>query len=110
MNDMATAPLRDAQQAREKLARDLRATIEDTEELLRITAGQVGERIAEARTRVQASLAQARMQLAKLQSEVVARGKEASAQADEYVHAHPWKAVGIAGLAGLLVGALISRR
>jgi ElaB/YqjD/DUF883 family membrane-anchored ribosome-binding protein len=29
---------------------------------------------------------------------------------DEYVHANPWKALGIAAAAGVLVGILMSRR
>jgi ElaB/YqjD/DUF883 family membrane-anchored ribosome-binding protein len=110
MNDMLTAPVQDVQVAKEKLARDLRNTIEDTEELLRLTAEQMGERIVEVRRRVQSSLAQSRVQLARLQSEAMTRGKEATTQVDEYVNANPWKAIGIVGLAGLVVGALIARR
>ena len=37
-------------------------------------------------------------------------GKEAAQTTDEFVHEHPWKAVGIAAGVGLIVGLLIGRR
>lgn len=110
MNDMLAAPTPDLQSPKEKLIRDLRNMIEDTEELLRLTAEQVGERVVEVRKRAQSSLAQARAQLARVQSEAVARGRQAKTEVDEYVHANPWKAIGVVGLAGLIVGSLIARR
>jgi ElaB/YqjD/DUF883 family membrane-anchored ribosome-binding protein len=41
---------------------------------------------------------------------VLDRAKDAGRAADEYVREHPWGAVGIAAVAGLLVGVLLSRR
>jgi len=41
---------------------------------------------------------------------VIDQAKEAARSADEYVHQHPWGAVGIAAVAGLIVGVMISRR
>ena len=38
------------------------------------------------------------------------QAKEAAKAADEYVREHPWGAVGIAAVAGLLVGVMIARR
>ena len=110
MNEMLSAPAPDVQTPKERLIRDLRSVIEDTEELLRLTAGQVGERIVEVRNRAQGSLVQARAQLARVQAEAVARGGQAKTEVDEYVHAHPWKAIGVVALAGLIIGSLISRR
>jgi ElaB/YqjD/DUF883 family membrane-anchored ribosome-binding protein len=110
VNEMLTAPTPDVQSPKEKLVRDLRNVIDDTEELLRLTAEQVGERVVEVRKRAQGSLVQARAQLARVQAEAVARGGQAKAEVDQYVHAHPWKAIGVVGLAGLIIGTLISRR
>ena len=39
-----------------------------------------------------------------------AQMKDAGKAADAYVHENPWKAVGIAAGAGLIIGMLISRR
>ena len=38
------------------------------------------------------------------------KAKAAARATDDYVHDHPWRAVGIGALAGLVVGMLISRR
>jgi ElaB/YqjD/DUF883 family membrane-anchored ribosome-binding protein len=96
--------------AKQKLAQDLRTTMEDVEELLRLTAGQVGERMGEVRTRLQSSLADSRTHLADLQTEAVERGKQLTEDAEVYVRDNPWKVVGIVGLVGLVIGALIARR
>ena len=90
----------------EKLAADLRLVIADAEELLRATAGQAGESITAARARIQERLDSAKDGLG-------AFGEEAADHvraADDYVRDHPWQAVGIAALAGIAIGLLISRR
>jgi ElaB/YqjD/DUF883 family membrane-anchored ribosome-binding protein len=96
--------------ARDQLVDDMRAVIADTEELLKATAGATGEKLGEVRARAESRLREARSRLAELDDAVVARAKEAARAADGYVHEHPWGAVGIAAVAGILVGVLISRR
>ena len=96
--------------AREQLLSDLRAVVADSEELLKATAGDLDERAAAARARVQDSLKAARERLAEMDDEVMARIQDAAKATDRYVHEHPWGAVGIAAAAGLLVGVLVSRR
>jgi ElaB/YqjD/DUF883 family membrane-anchored ribosome-binding protein len=84
--------------------------VADAEELLKATANQTGERIAAARARAEESLKVAKVRLADAQVAAVARVKATAKATDDYVHDNPWKAVGIAAVAGLLIGALISRR
>jgi ElaB/YqjD/DUF883 family membrane-anchored ribosome-binding protein len=96
--------------ARRQLLSDLKTVVSDSEELLKATAGAVDERAAAARARVQESLRAARGKIEQLDSEVLDRLNEAAKATDEYVHEHPWGAVGIAAAAGLLVGVLIARR
>ena len=96
--------------SREKLATDLRVVIADAEELLRATAGQVGEKAVVARERIQESLRVAKDKLAQAEEAVIDRTKAAARATDDYVHDHPWGAVGIAAAVGLVVGMLISRR
>jgi ElaB/YqjD/DUF883 family membrane-anchored ribosome-binding protein len=96
--------------ARQQLVNDLKAVVADSEELLRATAGAADEGAAAARARVEESLRGARARIEAMDDEVAARLKEAAKAADDYVHEHPWGAVGIAAAAGLLVGVLISRR
>jgi ElaB/YqjD/DUF883 family membrane-anchored ribosome-binding protein len=96
--------------SREKLASDLRVVISDAEELLRATAGQMGEKAVVARERIQESLRVAKDKVARVEEAVVDQTKAAARAADDYVHDHPWGAVGIGAAVGLVIGMLISRR
>jgi ElaB/YqjD/DUF883 family membrane-anchored ribosome-binding protein len=100
----------DSQASKDKLVADLKVLIGDTEELLRATAGQAGEKIATARERIQASLAVYKDKLVDAEEAMMERTKEAARATDEYVHDHPWQAVGVAGAVGFLLGMLIARR
>lgn len=95
--------------SKEKLMQDLRVVVSDAEELLRATAGQAGEKAAAARERIQESLVAAKERLVAAERAVVEKTKQAAKATDEYVHENPWKAVGIAAGAGLIIGMLISR-
>ncbi len=90
----------------EKLAADLRLVISDAEALLRATIGQAGDTAAAARAKIQESLESAKLKLGPLGEEAAERVRAA----DGYVRANPWQAVGIAALAGIALGLLISRR
>ncbi len=100
----------DTQVSKEKLVADLKVLIVDTEELLKATAGQAGEKIAIARERIQSSLAVYKDKLYDAEQALLERTKEAARATDEYVHEHPWQAVGVAAGIGFLVGMLIARR
>jgi ElaB/YqjD/DUF883 family membrane-anchored ribosome-binding protein len=95
---------------KEKLMNDLQMVIADTEELLRMTADQVGEGAEGIRTRVTARLHQATTELSQLQQAAIEQVKDAGHAADEFVHENPWKSVGVAAGIGLVIGMLISRR
>ena len=96
--------------ARDQLVADLKAVVADAEELLRATKDAAGERVSAARARAEETVKRARAKLANLDDMVVGRAKDAAKTADEYVHENPWNAVGIAAIAGILVGILIARR
>ena len=84
--------------------------VADTEELLRATAGQAGEKVAELRTRLEQRLQGAKVALADAQAFATEKAKAAAHATDDFVHAEPWKAVGIAAALGLALGVLIGRR
>lgn len=96
--------------SREKLTSDLRIVIADAEELLRATAGQMGEKAVVARERIQESLRVAKDKLSRAEEAMVDKTKAAARVTDDYVHDHPWSAVGIAAGVGLVLGLLIGRR
>ena len=93
-----------------RLVNDLRVVISDAEELLRCTAGDVSVGASEMRSRIQASLQQAKANVLQLQEAAVAKAKAAGVAADDYVHESPWKAIGAAACVGLALGVLIGRR
>ena len=95
---------------KEKLTQDMKIVIADAEELLRATASQAGEKVVVAREKIQDSLHRAKIKLAEAEDVMIDKTKQAARATDEYVHDHPWKAVGVAAGIGLIIGLLIGRR
>jgi ElaB/YqjD/DUF883 family membrane-anchored ribosome-binding protein len=95
---------------KDKLIADIKLVIADTEELLRATAGQAGDKIADIRARTQDRLAAAKIKLAEAEAAVVDRAKQVGRVTDDYVHDNPWRSVGVAAGFGFIVGLLIGRR
>lgn len=100
----------DTQVSGDKLKGDLKTVLSDMEEYLRATASQTGEKIGVIRERLQEQIHKAKDRLAETKEVVVVKAKEGARATDEYVHDHPWHAVGIAAGVGLVIGMLISRR
>jgi ElaB/YqjD/DUF883 family membrane-anchored ribosome-binding protein len=96
--------------SKDKLIADIKLVIADSEELLRATAGQAGDKIAEIRARTAERLAAAKVRLAEAEAAVVDRAKLMGRAADDYVHDNPWRSVGIAAGIGFIAGLLIGRR
>ena len=93
-----------------RLMEDLRTVVRDTEELLKATASQTGEKAEEARRRVSAALDGAKVRLQQAQASATQKGDEALRATEQYVRDNPWPAVGIAAGVGVIVGILLSRR
>jgi len=96
--------------SKEKLIDSVKSSLNDAEDLLREAASTTGDRAAELRDRAMASLRRTREALYDAQDAVFEHGRKAARATDDYVHDNPWQAIGIAGLAGLLLGLLVSRR
>lgn len=95
---------------RTKLMSDLKVVVADAEALLKLTAHEVGEGAAALRTRLQERLAHSRQSLVEMQATATQKAKVAGQAADDYVHAHPWKAMAVGAGVGVIVGLLIQRR
>ena len=93
-----------------KLVEDLKAVMADAEELLKATADQTGERIAAARVKAEESLKAVKVRLAEEEVAVMAKTRAAAKAAEDYVRAHPCKAVGITAAVGFVLGILVARR
>ena len=83
----------------EKLVSDVKLLVSDAGGLVRAGTAGVGERLAQ--------LEAAATQKARLAAE---KAEAAAKVADDYVHVHPWTAIGISASVGLVLGVLIGRR
>ena len=100
----------ETQAAKERVIKDFKAVVTDTEELLKATANQTGDRIAAARARMEESLAKNKKQLVDLEENMVEKTKAAARATDQMVHENPWQSMGIAAAVGFVLGMLIQRR
>jgi len=91
---------------REKLMNDLKTVARDAEELLKATAGDLGEKTKEVRARLSAALDRAKESYQALQDKAAA-GVRAT---DECIRANPYPAIGVAFGVGVLLGIFLKRR
>jgi ElaB/YqjD/DUF883 family membrane-anchored ribosome-binding protein len=110
MNDIASPLPQGPSASRDKLVADLKVVIADAEDLLKLSAGQAGEKVGELRQRIQLRLDATKAELARVQSAALTQAREAGKAADDFVHEQPWTAVGVAAGVGLLLGLLAARR
>ena len=93
----------------ERLAADVKVVIGDAEELLRQSAAATGDQAAQLRERAMVLLRQARERAHDVQEKALAKGKAAVRVTDDYVHENPWRSIGVAFGAGVLIGLLVNR-
>ena len=89
-----------------KLTQDFRVVVQDAEALLKETAGDVGERVRDARARLATSLEGAKASCQKAQDRAIAGAKAA----DKIIHDHPYESVGVAFGVGMVLGLLFGRK
>lgn len=89
---------------------DMKTLIEEAQELFREATQVTGAKADELRSKGLSLLETATQKAQEFQEVALEKGKEAAQATDEFVHEHPWKAVGIAAGIGLVVGLLIARR
>jgi ElaB/YqjD/DUF883 family membrane-anchored ribosome-binding protein len=94
----------------EQFIDSVKSSLDDAEKLLREAAESTGDKAAELRDNAMRSLRRTREALYDTQDALMERGRRAARVTDDYVHDNPWQAIGMAGLAGLVIGALMCRR
>jgi ElaB/YqjD/DUF883 family membrane-anchored ribosome-binding protein len=87
----------------EQLIADVEALIDRLGEPKDATTAHLCERVAEA-------VGRARQALNERAAQVQRQTRDALQAGDEYVRAQPWESVGVAAVAGLIVGMLLFRR
>lgn len=95
---------------RDQLVADAKVVLDDVESLLRQAAAASGQQAQELRERASDTLRSAREKLQDAQIAVAANARAAAHATDDWVHEHPWSAVGIGAGVGFLLGLLVSRR
>lgn len=90
----------------DKLVSDLKTVARDTEELLKASAGEVGDKAREARARLTHALERAKDSCERLQEKAVAGAKAT----DKVIREHPYQTIGIAFGIGVLIGVLVTRK
>ena len=94
----------------DQLIDDFKVVVADAEALLKATANQSGEKLAEVRAKAAKSLMAGKASMVEAQAAMLAKTRAAARATDTYVHDNPWQAVGIAAGTGLVIGWLIGRR
>ena len=89
---------------------DMRTVLRGAEDLLKQAAASTGDRASELREKGLSALRQAKEKAQDIQDNVANTSKQAARAADDYVHAHPWRAIGLASGIGLLLGLIINRK
>jgi ElaB/YqjD/DUF883 family membrane-anchored ribosome-binding protein len=95
---------------RERLADDLSNVLGEAEEMLSRAAAETGDKARDLRSQVETKLLRAKLRLQEIEGEAVDRAKAAARATDDYVHDHPWPAIGVAAAIGLAIGLLLNRR
>lgn len=92
------------------LVNDLKTVAADADRLLNdaVAAGRSG--VSGARARIEARMDAAQLRLHDARLAVAARARQAAGATNGYVSENPWKAIGIAAAAGLVVALLLRRR
>jgi len=95
---------------KEKLVRDLKSVASDGDNLVKEVANSTAEEIAAARTKIEGKLGEAKSKLDNARIAAAERARGAADATQEFVRENPWKALGVAAAAGLIIGFLLSRR
>jgi ElaB/YqjD/DUF883 family membrane-anchored ribosome-binding protein len=98
------------ERTRDQIVDDFAAVLNEAEDLLKKAGQETGERARDLRSQVESKLLHAKLRLQELEGAAVDQAKAAARVTDDYVHDHPWQAIGIAAACGFLAGLLMNRR
>jgi ElaB/YqjD/DUF883 family membrane-anchored ribosome-binding protein len=94
----------------DRMAQHLRNMADEAEALLKSTARVGEEKFDATREQLRDDVRRLRARVGDLEASAAARLKSAARRTDEIVHDHPYGAIGVVAVAGLLLGFLMARR
>ena len=89
----------------DKLVSDFKVVLHDAEALIKATAGDLGDRAKEARTRLTHSLENARTSFQRVEDRAI----EGAKATDKVIRDYPYQSLGVAFGVGVLIGVLVGR-
>ncbi|OAM44698.1 hypothetical protein A7Q03_07755 [Eikenella sp. NML99-0057] len=101
---------KDFDQQKEELLQEVRAVLDDVEELYQSGVEEGSKEAEQLRGKLQRKLQAAQRKLGDFEEVAAERVKQTASQADQLVQDKPYYAMGFAALAGLVVGVLLNRR
>jgi ElaB/YqjD/DUF883 family membrane-anchored ribosome-binding protein len=96
--------------SRAKIADEFATAMSEAQDMLQRAASETGEKARDLRSQVETKLLHAKLRLQELEGEAVDRAKNAARATDDFVHDHPWRAIGFAAVVGFVIGLLMNRR
>lgn len=100
----------DTTRAKERLAADFNSVLADIDALMSATTNKAEGEVTALRARIRDRLDGAKERILDAQHEAIEQAKRVAGATDDYVHSHPWQAIGAAAAVGLAIGVLIGRR
>ena len=92
------------------VSHNLRHMVDEIDVFLKSAADSGDQRFNAVRDRLAEQVREMRMQIDELNEATLARVKRVARQADQTVQAHPYGAMSVAAVAGLVIGFLAARR
>jgi len=96
--------------SKQALVKDLKNVVGDAGNLVNNAAAATADEFAQARTKLEARLDQAKTRLIDASHAVSDKAKCTADATDQFVRDNPWKVLGVAAAAGIVIGAILSRR
>lgn len=95
---------------REELTNEIRDILKNAEELFNETSDSSTKEYKELREKLAKQFDNVKDRFATLKDDSIESAKTVAKQTDTLVHDNPYKAIGVAGVVGLLLGVLIAKR
>lgn len=92
--------------SKDKIVADFKTLMRDAEDLMKATAGDLGDKAKEAREKLKVALSKARNSCQNIESKA-AEGAKAT---DKIIREHPYQSLGLAFGVGVLIGVFMNRR